>query len=60
MQLIQTTRNQRKEVREVKKGNTDDWKEKTVRVCLTIFFPVLIAWTICALVKILINVGLVT
>lgn len=45
---------------EVKERKTDDWKEKIVRVCLTIFFPVLIAWTICALVKILLDFGLIT
>lgn len=44
----------------MKERKTDDWKEKIVRVCLTIFFPVLIAWTICALVKILLDFGLIT
>lgn len=44
----------------MKKRNTEDWEEKIIRVCLTIFFPVLFLWTITALVKILIDFGLIT
>ena len=35
-------------------------EEKILKICMKLFWPVLIAWIICALAKIMIDFGLIT
>lgn len=58
MLLTEETKNETKMAessQEVKKI-----EEKILKICMKLFWPVLIAWIICALAKIMIDFGLIT